>query len=147
MEVFVGNLAGSVTLLDLNRLFKDFKHPPIQLMEKKQSDGSLLRYAVVDFDAPRLAQKAIKKLHGAPLNGCELVLHEYTHRSYTNERRAIDWRTRPWDGLERRRSERRKPLAAKNPVDDFPQVEVESVDEPTAERIRIEGYRGLARKL
>ena len=145
MEVFVGNLAGSVSLLDLNKLFKDFRHPPIQLVEKKQADGRALRYAVVDFEAPRLAQKAIKKLSGFFLHERSLVLHEFVHRSYTNERRAIDWRTRPWDGPERRRSERRKPVAGKSSGDELP-VEP-SAPEPAVEKVRIEGYRGLARKL
>lgn len=103
MEVFVGNLAGNVSLYELNRLFSEFKRPSIDLVEKQRSDGSLLRYAVVDIESPRLAKKAIRKFEGFFLHERSLVLHEFVHRSYINERRALDWRTRAWDGEERRR--------------------------------------------
>jgi uncharacterized protein YifE (UPF0438 family) len=57
------------------------------------------------------------------------VVREYKQRSYSNERRALNWRDKPWDGVERRISERRRLRKKKSmgetseQIDDY-QVEV-----------------------
>lgn len=147
MDVFVGNLHDSVAYRDVALLFKDFKQPPVNLVEKAQADGSPVRYAVVTFDSERLAKKAISKFDGHKLRGQPIIVREFVHRGYANERRALDWRSRAWSGPERRQSDRRKGQRKQEP--EFP-VNVPSPPAPAEKvalsEVRIEGYRDFARK-
>lgn len=148
MEVFIGNLAENVTVSDLTAFFKAFANKArIRIIEKRQEDGSRIRYGVADFDADKLALKAIKKLNQKELRGRPVVLREYFHRSYNNERRALNWRDKPWNGPERRRVERRKKESSK-PKDDFEELlkQGEKKSEKGEEKIQISGYAHLARK-
>lgn len=147
MEVFVGNLNNTVSFRDLALLLKDFKKPQIKLVEKAQADGVMLRYAVVTFDSARLAKKAINRFHTHELRGQPLVMREFVYRSYVNERRALDWRNRPWSGPERRRTDRRKAQLLAT-ADTFP-VEP-SAPAPAAKarepELRVAAYKDMARK-
>lgn len=109
MEVFIGNLAIGVTYTDLISFFKGFANKMrLRIVDKRQDDGSKLRYAIATFESEKLALKAIKKLNQKTLRGEPVVLREYFHRYYANERRALNWRDKPWEGVERRKTERRK---------------------------------------
>lgn len=148
MEVFIGNLADNVSVTDLTAFFKAFANKArIRIVEKRQEDGSRIRYGIANFDTDKLALKAIKKLNQKELRGRAVVLREYIHRSYSNERRALNWRDKPWDGPERRRVERRKKENIK-PRDDFDELlkqgEAKSIEEE--EQIQISAYSHLARK-
>jgi RNA recognition motif-containing protein len=117
MEVFIGNLSTRTTLSDLVAFFKGFaRDTRFQIFDKQYEDGSRSRYAVASIDSDKLAEKAIKKLSGQNLNGNSIALREFLHRSYGNERRAVGWRDRPWNGVERRAYERRRKQAMK-PMD------------------------------
>lgn len=109
MEIFIGNLSPHTTLSDLIGFFKGFSNKAkFRIIEKRQDDGSRYRYGIAFFDSDKLALKAIKKLHQKPLRGELVVLREYFHRNYSNERRALNWRNIPWQGVERRQQERRR---------------------------------------
>ena len=43
------------------------------------------------------------------LDGIAIEVREFHRRAAANERRALDWRKRPWPHPERRKSERRRP--------------------------------------
>jgi RNA recognition motif-containing protein len=119
MEIFIGNLAENVTLRDLTAFFKTFANKAhIRLIEKRQENGTRIRYGIADFDSDKLALKAIKKFNGAVLRGQKVALREFFRRSYSNERRALNWRDKPWDGPERRKDERRK-KAQSRPADSY----------------------------
>ncbi len=110
MELFIGNLAEKVTYADLIGFFKGFSNKAkIRIVIKRQANGSRIRYGVIVFDSDKFALKAIKKLNRKPLRGLCVELREYFHRYYANERRALNWRDKPWSGVERRQHERRKP--------------------------------------
>jgi len=148
MEVFIGNLAERVTLTELTAFLKAFASKArIRLIEKRQEDGCKIRYGLADFDSDKLALKAIKKLNQKALRGKEVVMREYFHRSYSNERRALNWRDLPWDGPERRRLERRK-KENRNPKDNFKDMirEGEKKAEKEADNLQVSGYAHLARK-
>lgn len=114
MDVFVGNLSQRTTLNDLMVFFKGFASDArFQIFDKQFEDGSRTRYAVASIEPDKLAEKAIKKLNGSYLQGNTLLLREFLHRSYSNERRAVGWRDKPWHGVERRTSERRRKLTMK----------------------------------
>lgn len=145
MEVFVGNLPETINAADLERLLLPFdRQAKVKLHQLTYKEGGAVCYGVCTFSSERLAHKAIKKLDGYLLFGRALSVREYLYRSYSNERRALGWRNRPWDGLERRGGERRQGTALAAAADPFPEAVVEeAVDE---DRIVIQGYRDLATK-
>lgn len=147
MEVFIGNLADNVSVTDLTAFFKAFANKArIRIVEKRQEDGSRIRFGIADFDTEKLALKAMKKLNQKELRGKAVVLREYYHRSYSNERRALNWRDRPWNGPERRMEERRKKESIK-PRDDFDELLKQGEkNKKEEERIQVSGYAHLARK-
>jgi RNA recognition motif-containing protein len=148
MEVFIGNLAENVTVSDLTVFFRAFANKVrIRIVEKRQEDRTRVRYAVADFDSDKLAIKAIKKLNQKDLRGRPVVMREYFHRSYNNERRALNWRDKPWNGPERRQVERRKKESSK-PKDDFEELlkRSEQEAEENTGKVQISGYAHLARK-
>lgn len=148
MDVFIGNLADGVTLRDLTLFFKAFANKArLRLAEKRHEDGTRIRYAVAEFDSDKLALKAIKKFNGALLRGQRLVLREFFHRSYSNERRALNWRDKPWDGPERRRTERRRKVQSQ-PLKgiDSSGEKSKPAEKPSADEISVSAYTNMARK-
>lgn len=144
MEVYIGNLAAKVTYSDLIHFFKGFSSKArIRIVEKRQQNGSKVHFGIAEFDSDKLARKAIRKLHRQPLFGRQIVLHEYLHRCYANENRAVNWRTLPWRGVERRKQDRRKQQSLR-PVADYDLLWESLYTKP--EKVRIEAYSGLARK-
>ncbi|MGM0594551.1 MAG: RNA recognition motif domain-containing protein, partial [Pseudomonadota bacterium] len=105
MDVFIGNITVNTSQTEILSLLKGFaKKARVRMVNQTLESGERAYYAIAEFDSERLARKAIKKLNGTLLHGQQVVLREYVHRSYSNERRAVNWRDRPWDGPERRRS-------------------------------------------
>lgn len=142
MDVFVGNLSPRTTLSDLVTFFKSFSSDTrFQIHDKQFADGSRTRYAIASIEPDKLAQKAIKKLNGGYLHGNTVVLREFLYRSYNNERRAIGWRDRTWQGVERRDSERRRKQQTPKPADfDTPRKE------DGASQVKVEARDLFARK-
>jgi len=144
MEVFVGNLPETINPADLQRLLAPLdRDAQVKLHHLNYKEGGTACYGVCTFSSERLARKAIKKLDGYLLFGRALTVREYLYRSYSNERRALGWRNKSWDGLERRGGERRHGTALAA-ADAFPEDAVE--DTPDEEHIVIKGYRDLATK-
>lgn len=151
MELFIGNLAHNVTLSEVIAFFKGFSSKgTFRIEERKLDNGEEIKFAVAEFDNDKLALKMIDKYTGTQLHGQELVIREYFYRSYTNERRAVNWREKPWRAGERRRHDRR----IKDEVavrDEFEEIlaaskkKKESVDD-MVEHVKISGYRDLAKK-
>ncbi|MFO7593906.1 MAG: RNA-binding protein [Pseudomonadota bacterium] len=152
MEVFIGNLAEKTTLNDVMKFFRGFaKKASLRMAEKKLEDGTRVIYAVAEFDSEKLAHKAIKKLNGGLLRGQHLVLREFVHRTYTNERRDLNWRNKPWSGVERRKGERRNRVQPKH-RDDFADLvenskQNEKQEQETKDNFNVSAYRNMARKL
>lgn len=110
MDVFIGNLSRSTTLHDIRSACRKWDFDA--QFESKSGTyqiGKSYHYYVARF-GPGLekeAERMIKLLKNVSIEGRPIKSREYVHRSYVNERRALDWRTRPWDGVERRCQERR----------------------------------------
>lgn len=150
MDVFIGNLSPRTTLSDLVTFFKSYASDTrFQIFDKQFEDGSRARYAVATIEPDKLATKVISKLNGKVLSGNMVVLREYTHRSYGNERRAVGWRDKPWQGVERRDLDRRRKQAMKKSDFDTemglnkPSAEEEKID---PNNIKIEARGIFARK-
>jgi RNA recognition motif-containing protein len=151
MDLYIGNLAPGTNFGDLITLFKGFsKMARFRFEQKKLADGTLVRYAVASFDNDKYALKMMAKFHGHLFNQRELVVREYLHRSYNNERRDVNWRDKPWRAGERRRDDRRYKEAAK-PQDEYEAIlATAQAKEPSAEEeissVRVEAYENFARK-
>jgi hypothetical protein len=81
------------------------------------------------------------------LRSSALRLREYHHRNYSNERRALGWRNRPWSAKERRLSERRRQTRV--PVDELDELfsrESITCTEIELEEIRVTAYRDMSQK-
>lgn len=148
MELYIGNLSDKVSIDDLHRLFRGFgRNLQFRFEFRILDDGGKARYAVVEFDSERLARKAIDKLRHTPLYGQPLIIHEYVHRSYNNERRAVGWRNRQWPGNERRSNDRRNHAAYQAP-DAFEEIlqGAPREEETKAQNVLVQAYRDFARK-
>lgn len=148
MDVFVGNLPDTITANVLEKLLSPFDRAvQIKLHRHQDKDGLAGCYAVCTFSSPRPAHKAIKKLNGYTLFSRMLTVREYFYRSYSNERRALGWRDRPWQGVERRGVERRRGTTLSRKADMFLEESAPApVEQEEKERIVISGYRDLATK-
>jgi hypothetical protein len=79
----------------------------------EKGTGGLHRYGLVYTRSEGDSRKVIKRVHGKVCHGSKLQAREFGQRLAGNERRRLDWRDAPWDGVERRRGERRtSPVSA-----------------------------------
>ena len=153
MELFVGNLPPNTGLGELIAFFKGFSSKgDFHLKKKTLDNGETVFYAVIGFENDKYAEKLLEKFSGREFKGRVLDIREYYHRSYNNERRAVNWREKPWRAGERRRNDRR--LIEGQPVsnrDDFEDIvassreKEETLDEKAA-HLKVEAYANVARK-
>ena len=108
MDILVGNFPATATMRDLAMLFARFKNNVnFEIVEHGKDNTSPVRFGLVSFASERLALKAIRKLNGKEVEGVTIVVREFFHRAYNNDRRSISWRSRPWYDEERRKRDRR----------------------------------------
>jgi hypothetical protein len=151
MELLIGNLPPNAHLGELIVLFKGFsKMAHFRFRQKRREDGTILRYVVAEFGNDKYALKFREKFAGVKLHGNALIIREYFYRSYNNERRAVNWRDKPWRAGERRRYDRRHKKLLQQ-ADELEAILVtspakeQSLDEQ-ADSIKIEAYDNFVRK-
>ncbi len=111
IDVIVFALPDEAEVADLQSFVKGLANKGIfRIKEMRYANGSRLRYGLISFEQPKHATKAIKKFNQKKLLGEPVTVRQYVHRSYQNERRALNWRDIPWRGPDRRKIERRKNL-------------------------------------
>jgi uncharacterized protein with PIN domain len=130
MKLFVGNFTRKEHLSKLAKHLRRYGyHYETRYKKVKLKTGQRRYYAIVTVESERQAKKLTKRLSAVREFDSPLVVREYKQRSYSNERRALNWRDKPWDGVERRISERRRLRKKKSmgetseQIDDY-QVEV-----------------------
>lgn len=108
MEIHIGNLPPQATVADLNNLF-GFPANPAQcrVFKKQGRDGHLFHYGLAVIRPEAAGQRLLARYRNATLDGARLSVREFVPRRMGNERRALDWRTKPWHSAERRQLERR----------------------------------------
>ena len=112
MLMFIGNLPATMNEQGLCELGQ---FPPgVHVRIHKKLDGTQVvhRYGLAYFQQSGEAEKLVERLNGKSVQGNTLQVREFGHRRANNERRRLDWREIPWDGPERRKSERRAWLAS-----------------------------------
>ena len=108
MELIVGNFPSVATMRDLAMFFASFEdEADFEIVELEKVDAIPIRFGLVSIPSERNALKAIRRLNGKRLAGAVVTVREYVHRAYSNDRRAVNWRNRPWHSVERRRHDRR----------------------------------------
>ncbi len=109
MKLYVGYLSERATQRDVETFFGRFSkhHTGIHIVVKELKNGERVRYGWAEFSADGIAAKAIRRLNGEYLTGLPVVVREFIERSAHNERRSVDWRSRPWERRERRDNDRR----------------------------------------
>ena len=107
MDIFVGNIPGNTTVVDLKKFFKGFDKNAVFEIKRLAGKNDAVTFGLVTIHTERLAVKAIKRLHMKKLNGKPVVVREFTHRAGGNDRRQLGWRNKLWLGEERRQSDRR----------------------------------------
>ena len=146
MDLFIGNLPSKVHFSEVIALFRGFtRMGRFRLEQKRLDNGKSVSFVVAEFDNDKHAIKLLQKFQGTVYRGRELVIREYHHRSYSNERRAVNWREKPWRAGERRRTDRRMREMLPESLREPPQIGGKS-EEPRAETPKIEAYSDFARK-
>jgi len=107
MDIFIGNLPEHFDGYELRKLFRGFESSAKFSIVDKKSYGRRVRYGLAVIEPSSEARRAIEALNLLEVQGQPIVVREFTHRSYGNERRALNWRERRWNGPERRQTERR----------------------------------------
>ena len=108
MHIFIGNIPSKKYEPEIKSLINAFDSNA-----RNRLETSLTRfrpndyYCIVKFANVRTGRRFIKKLDQKSPFGQPLKVREYQHRSYGNERRAIDWREKDWNSTEKRTTERR----------------------------------------
>ena len=107
MYVFIGNLSSEDNEADLANLLEKFannKKTQLKLSFQKQKESC---FCIANINDDKKARKFIRKYNLKSPFGQQLMVREFIHRSYGNERRDIKWRQKQWRGSENRCSERR----------------------------------------
>jgi RNA recognition motif-containing protein len=104
MNIFVGNLAKTITVEELRRVFSDYGTVVKAIVMKDTASGKPLGYAHVYVEPAQAGQEAISDLDAAPLKGKPIVARECVTRA-KRDRRVV---RKSWSGVERRNGERRR---------------------------------------
>jgi len=107
MLMFIGSLPAAMSERALRDLARLPSGTHTRIHKKLNGTQVVHRYALVHLNQRRETEKLVKRLGGMLVHGCTLQVREFGHRLASNERRRLDWREVPWDGPERRKSERR----------------------------------------
>ena len=108
MELIISNVPHNATLRDLVQFVGPFAEDAhLDLVKQDKVQAPSVHYGLLRIPSERQARKAMRKLNGRELAGQTVDVREFSHRAYSNDRRAIDWRNQPWSRLERRLHDRR----------------------------------------
>ncbi len=111
MDVFIGNLPASISFNEIRKLHGNWNFDvAVERVDGQDRHGNEFHYFLAHFppQAEAEAERLIREMSGISCYGNLLDVREFIHRSYSNERRALDWREKRWDQPERRIAERRK---------------------------------------
>ncbi len=111
MDVFIGNLPSRISFSEIRELHGNWDFDvPIKRVDDQDRQGREFHYFLAQFSPNNTAEaeQLMQEMDGVSYYGQPLDVREFVHRSYCRERRALNWRERPWHQTERRVTERRK---------------------------------------
>lgn len=110
MNIFVGNLASTVSSEDLRRLFAGYGTVIRALVMRDTATGRPLGYGHVYLVPDDAARKAVAQLNLTNIAGQPVAVRECNPRKRYDRRKSI----LPWHGIERRQAQRRSSNASEN---------------------------------
>lgn len=108
MELFIGNIPKDIDDYDLRKFF-GIKDPQtrFRVVEKAGQPGCRIRYGYAEIASDKLGHKMLVRNNGREWRGQKVVVRPFKYRTYSNDRRALNWRQLEW-GLDERRDEDRR---------------------------------------
>ena len=108
MELYIGNIPDGIDDYDMRKFFcLTGKQVSFKIMSRDGGHNKAHIYGLASFDSEKLARQVIKRFNGMAFKDKRVVVKGFTHRNYSNERRALNWRQADWNKLERRNLDRR----------------------------------------
>ncbi len=107
MDIFVGNLPGKTSVLDLRKLIGHMRKARYRIFHRRHKDGQTCCYGHAIINGSQAAGEIIARLNGYVYQGSQLRVRPLRDRSEFNERRIKKAFCRDWNGVNRRRGERR----------------------------------------
>jgi len=108
MDIFLGNLPRKTSVLELRKLIGDVGQARFRIVSHRNK-GKPRCYGMAVVDDRDTGRELITRLDGAEFNGSELLVRHFLHRSDHNERRSRKIYPVGWNGINRRRGDRRLP--------------------------------------
>lgn len=108
MKIFVGNLP-TLEQSELHKFQSKWNISASEQVDGRDRSGRVYRYFLTHFNyaQEKKAHRLIKRLNGSSFLEHRIEAREYVRRAFMNERRSLDWRSKPWHKEERRLGERR----------------------------------------
>lgn len=126
MEVLFCNLPKRMSTAEIRRLVSSailpknlldtvksvlFMGQSIKRLEFKivteHKSGEVCRYGIAIIEPDKSAERIIERLCDDKIRGHRITVREFKNRSYSNDRRAVNWRDADWSFTERRKVDRR----------------------------------------
>lgn len=108
MEVYIGNIPDGIDDYDLRKFLSlTGERVSFKIMSRDGGHNKAHIYGIASFDSEKLARQVIKRYNGMVFKDKHIVVKGFTHRNYSNERRALNWRQADWNKRERRHLDRR----------------------------------------
>ncbi len=109
MDIYIGNLPLDTSVMDLRNLIgRHVENARYRIVHKTLSDGSSCCYGQISLSRDTNGEQILRDIQGMELDGRVLEIREFIHRNHVADRREPFWRGRPWQGLDRRKAERRR---------------------------------------
>jgi RNA recognition motif-containing protein len=110
MDIFVGNLPGKTSVLDLRKLVGQMRQARYRIIHRRYRDGQICCYGHAIINGRKTADEIIRRLNGHQYKGRQLSVRPLFNRNEYNERRIRRVFCSGWNGVNRRRQERRQHL-------------------------------------
>lgn len=107
MDIFIGNLPKSTSVLQLRKLMGNVCNARFRIIRRRNRSGGSYCFGHAVINSDHTCQEIISRLDGTQFNGCHLKARPFVHRSEHHERRNPKIYPENWDGVNRRRGDRR----------------------------------------
>jgi len=107
MDIFVGNLPKSTSVLQLRKLMGNVYNARFRIIRRRNRAGSSYCFGHAVISSENTCEDIISRLDGTKFNGCSLKARPFVHRNDHRERRDPKVYPTDWDGVNRRRGDRR----------------------------------------
>jgi hypothetical protein len=108
MELYIGNTPDDIDDYDLRKFFQVVgEQASFRIVSQDGGHNKEHRYGLASFESDKLARQVAKRFNGMPFKDRHVVVRIFTHRTYSNDRRDLNWRQQVWEKTERRNRDRR----------------------------------------